>query len=86
MCSSVSWCVVGCGSPVASGRHDAVPWSQCFGCYYVQTTLLPDCPNAVGILGSKATGEPSYSLGCSAHFAVKYAVRAARIDAGASGT
>lgn len=30
------------------------------------TTLLPDCPNPVGVLGSKATGEPSYALGSSA--------------------
>lgn len=45
-------------------------------------TLIPDAPNPVGILSSKATGEPSLALGASAHFAIKYAVRAARADAG----
>ncbi len=54
------------------------------GCCASQTTLLPDYPNPVGIMSSKATGEPSYSLGCSAHFAIKYAVRSARSDASAS--
>jgi hypothetical protein len=52
----------------------------------VQTTLLADNPNPVGVLSSKATGEPSYSLAMSAHFAVKYAVESARSDAGISGT
>ena len=51
-------------------------------CLCVQTTLLPDCPNPSGVLSSKATGEPSYALGMSAHFAVKYAVSSARSDAG----
>jgi hypothetical protein len=52
----------------------------------LQTTLLADNPNPVGVLSSKATGEPSYALAISAHFAVKYAVQSARSDAGVTGT
>lgn len=48
----------------------------------MSVTLIPDCPNPIGILGSKATGEPPLALGASVHFAVKYAVRSARADAG----
>ncbi len=51
----------------------------------VQVTLIPDCPNPLGILSSKATGEPSLALGASVHFAIKYAVRSARADAGNTG-
>jgi hypothetical protein len=51
-----------------------------------QTTFLPDHPNPAGVLGSKATGEPSFALATSALLAVKHAVRSARADAGASRT
>ena len=50
-----------------------------------QVTLLKDAPNPVGILRSKATGEPPYSLANSAFFAVKNALMAARADAGTTG-
>ncbi len=40
----------------------------------------------MGVLRSKATGEPSYSLAASAHFAAKYAVKSARADAGNTGS
>jgi len=48
-------------------------------------TLLADAPNPVGILRSKATGEPPYSLANSVYFAVRHALAAARTDAGLSG-
>merc|ERR1711871_1538853 len=44
--------------------------------------LLKDNPNPVGILSSKATGEPALSMGAGAHLAVWNAVKAARSDAG----
>ncbi len=50
-----------------------------------QVTLIPDAPNPLGILSSKATGEPSYALGASAYFSAKYAIRSARTDAGVTG-
>jgi len=50
----------------------------------MNVTLLPDCPNPIGILSSKATGEPPLSLAASVHLAIKYAVRAARADAGST--
>ena len=45
-----------------------------------QVTLLKDAPNPVGILRSKATGEPPYSLANSAFFAVKNALMAAFVN------
>jgi xanthine dehydrogenase molybdopterin-binding subunit B len=53
--------------------------------FAAQVTLIPDAPNPLGILSSKATGEPSYALGATVHFAVRYAIGSARQDAGASG-
>ena len=50
-----------------------------------QTTFVPDCPHPGGILSSKATGEPSVPLGATALLATKYAIRAARRDAGEPG-
>lgn len=47
--------------------------------------LLKNVPNAQGILGSKAVGEPPYAVASSVHFAVKHAVAAARVQAGHSG-
>ena len=51
----------------------------------LNVTMLPDAPNPVGILRSKATGEPPYSLANSAYFAVHHALTAARSDAGVTG-
>ena len=38
-----------------------------------------------GVLGSKATGEPSTLLGCGAAFAIRNALSAARKDLGIQG-
>ena len=43
--------------------------------------LLPNAPNPRGVLSSKASGEPPMTLACSAFFAVKHAIDAARSDA-----
>lgn len=44
--------------------------------------LLQNSSNPIGVLRSKATGEPAYNLGISALFALRYALMAARKDAG----
>ncbi|XP_055605925.1 aldehyde oxidase 3-like [Uranotaenia lowii] len=44
--------------------------------------FLQDSTNPVGILGSKAIGEPTYILAVSALFALRYALESAREDAG----
>jgi xanthine dehydrogenase/oxidase len=45
-------------------------------------SFLRDAPNPVGVLGSKAVAEPPYALGNSVFFAMKEAIRAARVDGG----
>jgi len=45
-------------------------------------SLLKDCPNPLGVLGSKASGEPPMTLSTSVFFAILHAVNAARSDAG----
>ncbi|CAG0900815.1 unnamed protein product [Cyprideis torosa] len=47
-----------------------------------RVTLLPNAPNANGVLRSKATGEPPLCMSVSALFAVKNAIHAARVDVG----
>ncbi|XP_055604377.1 probable aldehyde oxidase gad-3 [Uranotaenia lowii] len=44
--------------------------------------FLKKASNPVGVLGSKATGEPAYNLAISALNALRYALEAARKDAG----
>ncbi|XP_053676028.1 uncharacterized protein LOC128726255 [Anopheles nili] len=44
--------------------------------------LLQKSSNAAGVLRSKATGEPAYNLGVTVQFALRYALAAARRDAG----
>lgn len=44
----------------------------------LNVSLLSDAGNDAGILKSKASGEPPYSLCFSVYFAVKNAIRAAR--------
>eukprot|EP00005_Dracoamoeba_jomungandri_P003978 CAMPEP_0174259192 /NCGR_PEP_ID=MMETSP0439-20130205/8049_1 /TAXON_ID=0 /ORGANISM="Stereomyxa ramosa, Strain Chinc5" /LENGTH=1426 /DNA_ID=CAMNT_0015342987 /DNA_START=78 /DNA_END=4358 /DNA_ORIENTATION=+ len=46
------------------------------------TSLLPNVSNPLGLLGSKASGEPPYCMSASVKFAVDMAVRSARNDAG----
>jgi len=48
-------------------------------------SLLKDAPNPLGVLRSKATGEPPYAIANSAFFAVKSAVAAARSELGLTG-
>jgi xanthine dehydrogenase/oxidase len=48
-------------------------------------SLLKDAPNPLGVLRSKAVGEPPYAIANSAYFAVKSAVAAARADTGLTG-
>ena len=51
----------------------------------LRVELLPNAPNPVGVLSSKASGEPPLTLTSSIFFAVKDAVAAARADAGTTG-
>uniref|UniRef100_A0A8C4QXE0 Aldehyde oxidase n=1 Tax=Eptatretus burgeri TaxID=7764 RepID=A0A8C4QXE0_EPTBU len=44
--------------------------------------LLKDAPNPVGVLRSKASGEPPQCMSCSVLFAVKHAVDSARSELG----
>ncbi|XP_053383995.1 uncharacterized protein LOC123535767 isoform X2 [Mercenaria mercenaria] len=44
--------------------------------------LLKDAPNPIGILRSKACGEPPLCMSCSVLFALKHAVEAARQEVG----
>ncbi|KAL4224843.1 hypothetical protein ACF0H5_015539 [Mactra antiquata] len=44
--------------------------------------LLKDAPNPLGILRSKASGEPPFCMSCSVLFALKHAVEAARKESG----
>jgi xanthine dehydrogenase/oxidase len=43
-----------------------------------RVSLLKNSNNPLGILGSKAVGEPPLALSCALLFAAKYAVAAAR--------
>jgi len=47
----------------------------------INITLLKNKYNASGILGSKAVGEPPYIVSNSIYFALKMAIRSARMDA-----
>ncbi|XP_060600285.1 uncharacterized protein LOC132753779 [Ruditapes philippinarum] len=44
--------------------------------------LLKDAPNPIGILRSKACGEPPLCMSCSVLFALKHAVEAAQQEVG----
>lgn len=48
-------------------------------------TLLKNAPNPVGVLRSKAVGEPPLTMGCAANFALRYAINAARAAIGKKG-
>jgi len=50
----------------------------------LQVDLLKDAPNPVGILRSKASGEPPYALANTVFFAIRDAVAAVRSDSGLS--
>jgi xanthine dehydrogenase/oxidase len=49
-----------------------------------RVSLLKDAPNPLGVLRSKAVGEPPLALGCGVLFALRHAIDAARADAGLS--
>ena len=51
----------------------------------LRVTLLPHAPNPLGVLRSKAVGEPPLSMAASVLFAVQQAVRSAQKDAGKAG-
>ena len=44
-----------------------------------------DAPNPVGVMRSKASGEPPYCVACSVFFAVKQALASARAKVGQKG-
>jgi len=48
----------------------------------LRVSMLKDAPNPVGILSSKASGEPPLALGCGVVFALRNAVEAARKEIG----
>ncbi|XP_050079113.1 uncharacterized protein LOC126565956 [Anopheles maculipalpis] len=48
----------------------------------MRVRLLQKSSNPAGVLRSKATGEPAYNLGITVQFALRYAIAAARRDAG----
>lgn len=45
-------------------------------------TFLRNSTNSVGVMGSKATGEPAITMACSGLFALRHALTSARKDAG----
>jgi len=47
-----------------------------------RVSLLKNAPNPLGILKSKAVGEPPLTLGCSVIFAIRHAITAALADQG----
>lgn len=47
-----------------------------------RVTFLKNSVNNVGIFGSKATGEPAFTLACCVLFALRHALTSARKDAG----
>ncbi|XP_048577165.1 xanthine dehydrogenase/oxidase isoform X2 [Nematostella vectensis] len=47
-----------------------------------RVALLKDAPNPLGVLNSKASGEPPATMACSCLFAVKHAIEAARKEIG----
>lgn len=47
-----------------------------------RVTFLRNSTNSVGVMGSKATGEPPICMACSAIFALRHALYSARKDAG----
>merc|ERR1712080_328907 len=48
-------------------------------------SLLKNAKNPVGVLGSKATGEPSMLMSCSVLHAIRSALNSARMDQGVTG-
>ena len=58
---------------------DDIP--QCFN-----VTLMDGISNPFAVHSSKAVGEPPFFLGCSVFFAIKEAIRAARIQGNVDGT
>jgi xanthine dehydrogenase/oxidase len=51
----------------------------------LNVTLLDNAYNEIGVLGSKATGEPPFIASNSAYFALKMAIYSARANAGVKG-
>ena len=48
----------------------------------LRTTFYNSGNNPYGVMGSKATGEPSVLMGVGVMFAIRAALKSARIDAG----
>eukprot|EP00039_Didymoeca_costata_P013650 m.211254 g.211254 ORF g.211254 m.211254 type:complete len:1324 (+) comp15833_c0_seq4:23-3994(+) len=46
----------------------------------MNTKLLANAPNPLGVLRSKATGEPPFCMGCNVISALRYAIKAARVE------
>ena len=48
----------------------------------LNVSLIPNAPNPVGVLRSKAVGEPPYALSNSVFFGLREAIKAARAEVG----
>jgi len=72
------------GELLSDGTWEYKPPSQKDIPIVFNVALLKDAPNPVGILKSKASGEPPLCMSCAVFFAVKNAIKAARKDAGLS--
>ncbi|XP_078252682.1 xanthine dehydrogenase/oxidase-like [Rhinoraja longicauda] len=57
------------------------PFSKCIPVSF-NIELLKNAPNPMGVLRSKASGEPPQCMACATLFAVKHAIEAAREDTG----
>jgi len=68
------------GDLISDGTWEYKPPSQKDIPIVFNVALLKDAPNPVGVLKSKASGEPPLCMSCSVFFAVKHAIAAARAD------
>jgi len=70
------------GQLVSNGTWEYKPPSHRDIPIDLRVAMMKDAPNPVGILSSKATGEPPLALGCGVIFALRRAIQAARYDMG----
>lgn len=73
------------GKLVTNGTWEYKPPSQKDIPIRFNVALLKDAPNPVGVMRSKASGEPPYCVACSVYFAVKQALASARAEVGQKG-